>query len=66
MRLSRKYIPVSFFRVPFCSSNSWADRVKSEVGASVAWENDWGELYKPNAPKGYEDRIAQIEAQLKR
>ena len=40
--------------------------MKSEVGASVAWENDWGELYKPNAPKGYEERIAQIEAELKR
>jgi hypothetical protein len=32
----------------------------------VAWENDWGGLYKPGAPKGYAARIAQLEAQLKR
>lgn len=54
-----------FFFLTCYFIKSWADLVKSEIGSAVIWEKDWGELYKPNAPIGYDDRIALLKSQLK-
>jgi len=46
-------------------SHSWADRVKTEVGSAVVWEQEWSGLYRPSEPIGYAKRIADLEAKLK-
>ncbi|KAJ1456336.1 hypothetical protein M885DRAFT_517837 [Pelagophyceae sp. CCMP2097] len=41
---------------------NWEQRVKSELDASKQWYKDWGTLYAPNEPTGYDERIAKLRA----
>jgi hypothetical protein len=54
----------SLFFLSFDFLGSWADRVKTEVGSAVVWEQDWGDLYRPGQPIGYLSKIEALKQQV--
>lgn len=43
---------------------NWEQRCKGENEAARAWDNNWGQLFAPNMPRSYKDKIAQLEKQI--
>ena len=43
---------------------NWEQRVKGENEAARAWTSNWGNLFAPNQPKSYGERIEDLKRKM--
>lgn len=45
---------------------NWEQRVKGELTAARAWSGNWGDLFAPDSPKSYSEKIAKLKEKMEK
>lgn len=45
---------------------NWEQRVKGELTIARAWSGNWGDVFAPNDPKSYSEKIERLKEKMEK